>query len=202
MVFNNKFILASTSKSRYFILKNIGLSFSRYAPLCDENKLKKELLIKKTTPKKISLELARSKAFSISKQIKNKAIVGSDTVIFINNKILNKAKNLKEAKNKIKLMAGNKHSIYSTASVFYNKKEVWNKTQKTTVKIRKLTNKEIDIYLSNTGTKILNSVGCYQIEMGGANIIENIKGDYFNVMGFPLFPFLNFLKKFNIKKLK
>ena len=201
MVFNNKFILASTSKSRYFILKNTGLSFSRYAPLCDENKLKKELLIKKTTPKKISLELARSKAFSISKKIKNKAIVGSDTVIFINNKILNKAKNLKEAKNKIKLMAGNKHSIYSTASVFYNKKEVWNKTQKTTVKIRKLTNKEIDIYLSNTGTKILNSVGCYQIEMGGANIIENIKGDYFNVMGFPLFPFLNFLKRFNIKKL-
>ncbi len=201
MVFNNKFILASTSKSRYFILKNTGLSFSRYAPLCDENKLKKELLIKKTTPKKISLELARSKAFSISKKIKNKAIVGSDTVIFINNKILNKAKNLKEAKNKIKLMAGNKHSIYSTASVFYNKKEVWNKTQKTTVKIRKLTNKEIDIYLSNTGTKILSSVGCYQIEMGGANIIENIKGDYFNVMGFPLFPFLNFLKRFNIKKL-
>ena len=201
MIFNTEFVLASTSKSRYFILKNTGLSFSKHAPLCDENKLKKELLIKKTTPKKISLELARSKAFSISKKIKNKAIVGSDTVIFINNKILNKAKNLKEAKNKIKLMAGNKHSIYSTASVFYNKKEVWNKTQKTTVKIRKLTNKEIDIYLSNTGTKILSSVGCYQIEMGGANIIENIKGDYFNVMGFPLFPFLNFLKRFNIKKL-
>ena len=200
MIFNNKFVLASTSKSRYFILKNTGLSFSRYAPLCDETKLKKELLIKKTTPKKISLELARLKAFSISKKIKNKAIVGSDTVIFLNKKILNKAKNLKEAKNKIKLMAGKKHFIYSSASVFYNKREVWNKTQKTTVKIRHLTEKEIDIYLSITGTKILSSVGCYQIEMGGANIIENIKGDYFNVMGFPLFPFLNFLKKTNIKK--
>ena len=200
MVFNNKFILASTSKSRYFILKNTGLSFSRYAPLCDENKLKKELLIKKTTPKKISLELARSKAFSISKKIKNKIIVGSDTVIFINKKILNKAKNLREAKNKIRLMAGKKHSIYSSASVFYNKKEVWNKTQKTTVKIRKLTEKEINIYLTITGKKILSSVGCYQIEAGGANIIENIRGDYFNVMGFPLFPFLKFLKKTNIKK--
>ena len=201
MIFNNKFVLASTSKSRYSILKNTGLSFLRHAPLCDESKLKKELLIKKTTPKKISLELARLKAFSISKKIKNKTIVGSDTVIFLNKKILNKAKNLREAKNKIKLMAGKKHSIYSSASVFYNKKEIWNKTQKTTVKIRKLTDKEINIYLSNTGNKILNSVGCYQIEMGGANIIENIKGDYFNVMGFPLFPFLNFLKRFNIKKL-
>ena len=200
MIFNTDFVLASTSKSRYFILKNAGLSFSKHAPLCDENKLKKELLIKKNTPKKISLELARLKALSVSKKKKNKIIVGSDTVIFINKKILNKAKNIKEAKNKIKLMSGKKHSIYSSASVFYNKKEIWNKTQKTTVKIRKLTEKEINIYLSTAGKKILSSVGCYQIEMGGANIIENIKGDYFNVMGFPLFPFLNFLKKANIKK--
>ena len=199
MIFNIDFVLASTSKSRYFILKNTGLSFSKQAPLCDENKIKKELLIKKNTPKKISLELARLKAFSVSKKIENKIIVGSDTVIFINKKILNKARNLREAKDKIKLMSGKKHSIYSSASVFYNRREVWNKTQKTTVKIRKLTEKEINMYLSTTGNKILSSVGCYQIEMGGANIIENIKGDYFNVMGFPLFPFLNFLKKTNIK---
>tara|TARA_Y100001970_G_scaffold173062_1_gene211514 strand:+ start:536 stop:1138 length:603 start_codon:yes stop_codon:yes gene_type:complete len=199
MVFNTQFVLASTSKSRYFLLKNAGLSFSKHAPLCDENKLKKKLLINKNTPKKISLALARLKALSVSKKIKNKIIVGSDTVIYINKKILNKAKNLREAKDKIKLMAGKKHSIHSSASVFYNKKEIWNKTQKTTVKIRKLTEKEIDIYLSMTGNKILNSVGCYQIEMGGVNIIENIKGDYFNVMGFPLFPFLNFLKKTSIK---
>ena len=199
MIFNTKFVLASTSKSRYFILKNTGLSFYKRAPLCDENKLKKELLIKKNTPKKISLELARSKALSVSKKIKNKLIVGSDTDIFINKKILNKAKNLREAKNKIKFMAGKKHSIYSSASVFYNKKEIWNTTQKTTVKLRKLTNNEINMYLSNTGKKILSSVGCYQIEMGGANIIEGIKGDYFNVMGFPLFPFLNFLKRINIE---
>ena len=200
MIFNTEFVLASTSKSRYFILKNTGLSFSKHAPLCDENKLKKKLLIKNTSPKKTSLELARLKALSVSKIMKNKIVVGSDTVIFINKKILNKAKNLREAKNKIRLMAGKKHSIYSSASVFYNKKEVWNKTQKTTVKIRKLTEKEINIYLKITGKKILSSVGCYQIEAGGANIIENIRGDYFNVMGFPLFPFLKFLKKTNIKK--
>ena len=122
MIFNTKFVLASTSKSRYFILKNTGLLFSKHEPLCNESKTKKELLMKKTTPKQVSLELARLKAFSVSKKIENKIIVGSDTVIFINKKILNKAKNLKEAKNKIKLMAGKKHSIYSSASVFYKKK--------------------------------------------------------------------------------
>ena len=76
---------------------------------------------------------------------------------------------------------------------FTKKKEIWNKTQKTTVKIRKLTEKEINIYLSRAGNKILNSVGCYQIELGGANIIESIRGDYFNVMGCEKINF--FLKK-------
>ena len=51
MLFKTKFVLASASKSRYFILKNSGLSFYKHAPLCDENTLKKSLLEKKTTPK-------------------------------------------------------------------------------------------------------------------------------------------------------
>ena len=66
--------------------------------------------------------------------------------------------------------------------------------------IRKLTKREIDSYLKLCGKNILHSVGCYQIEKEGANIVESINGDLFNVMGFPLFPFLLFLKKFNIKK--
>ena len=58
----------------------------------------------------------------------------------------------------------------------------------------------INNYLKKTNKNILSTVGCFQIEKDGPNIIENIKGDFFNVMGFPLFPFLLFLKKFKIKK--
>ena len=63
-----------------------------------------------------------------------------------------------------------------------------------------VSSKEIDDYLIKSGKQILDCVGCYQIEKAGPNIIENIKGDFFNVMGFPLFSFLLFLIKFNIKK--
>ena len=48
--------------------------------------------------------------------------------------------------------------------------------------------------IKKAGNKILSSVGCYLIEKEGPRIIESIKGDFFNVMGFPLFPFLLFLK--------
>ncbi len=197
---NNKFILASSSKSRYKILKSCGLLFVTQKPKCNEDKIKKKLISEKKTAKKISLELARLKAKSISKKNKKRLVVGSDTIIYYNKKTLNKAKSMLKAKKTIKMLSGNTHYIYSSASAYYNQKEVWNTTEKTLVKIRKLKDKEIDLYLKKSGKKILFSVGCYQIEALGPNIIEKTKGDFFNVMGFPLFPFLNFLKKFNIKK--
>ena len=58
-----------------------------------------------------------------------------------------------------------------------------------------LNQKQIDIYLKKTGKNILSSVGCYQVERLGPQIIKSIKGDFFNVLGFPLFPFLIFLSK-------
>ena len=199
MFFNNDFILASTSKSRYTILKNTGLNFSKKKPLCNEAILQEKMIKKKQHPKLISLQLARLKSKSIN-NIKNKLIVGSDTVIFLDNKIIKKAKNIYWAKEKIKRLSGKNHEVYSSVSVFFNNKEVWKTTKKTTIKIRKLSDEEIDKYLCMTGKQILGSVGCYQVEALGPYIIENIKGDFFNVMGFPLFPFLKFLKRFNIKK--
>ena len=115
-------------------------------------------------------------------------------------KIIDKASNTKEAKNKLRKLSGKTHTIYSSAAAYFNNKLVWHNTQKTLVKIRRLSEKEIDKYLKDSGKNILSSVGCYQVEKNGPNIIEYIRGDFFNVMGFPLFPFLLFLKKFNIKK--
>ena len=200
MFFNKKFILASNSKSRFFILKNNKLNFRRISPTCDEEKIKKKIIKEKFSPKKISLYLAINKAASVSKKHYNSLVIGSDTTIDLNNKIIEKARNIKEAKKKLNKLSGGKHSIYSSAAAYYKNKLVWTTTQKTTVKVRSLKIKEINEYLKKTDKSILLSVGCFQIEKEGPNIIENIKGDFFNVMGFPLFPFLKFLKTFNIKK--
>ena len=64
--------------------------------------------------------------------------------------------------------------------------------------LKKLTDKQIDEYLKKTGKQVLLSVGCYQAEKLGPQIIKSIKGDFFNVLGFPLFPFLSFMS--NSKK--
>lgn len=200
MFSKTKFILASSSSSRFNILKKNKLSFVALKPICNEGIIKKKLIKKKEKISKICLTLARLKAKSISLLYKESLVVGSDTIIDFMGTPLSKAKNLKEAKLKILQMSGKSYNIHSSVSVFYKNKEVWDSSQTTIVKFRSLTEEDVDVYLSSCGKKILSSVGCFQLEEMGPNIIENIKGDFFNVLGFPLFPFLNFIKKYKAEK--
>ena len=195
MVLRKKFILASNSASRFSLLKNAGLNFIRTPPLCNEEKIKISFLKNKTNKKNLAKHLAKAKALSVSRKKPNKIVIGSDTVIIFQKKIINKAKNLKEAKNKLKKLSGKKHLIISCVSVCYKGKQIWSKKQQTTVRLKKLSDKQIDRYLKKTSKEILSSVGCYQAEKLGPQIIESIKGDFFNVLGFPLFPFLSFMSR-------
>ena len=195
MLLDKKFILASNSASRKMLLKNAGLNFLIKKPLCDEDYIKDKLLKKNINKKNLPKLLAEAKALSISKKNTKHLVVGSDTIILFNNKIINKVKTIDEAKKKLKELSGKKHQIISGASVCFNNKQIWSHQQTSTIHMNTLNQKQIDTYLKKTGKNILSSVGCYQVERLGPQIIKSIKGDFFNVLGFPLFPFLIFLSK-------
>ena len=195
MLLNKQFILASNSASRKMLLKNAGLSFFTEKPLCDEDYIKDQLLKKNINKKKLPKLLAEAKALSVSKKNTKHLVVGSDTIILFNNKIINKAKTIREAKKKLQKLSGKKHQIISSASVCLNNKQIWSHQQTSTIHMNTLNQKQIDTYLKKTGKNILSSVGCYKVERLGPQIIKSIKGDFFNVLGFPLFPFLIFLSK-------
>ncbi len=195
MLLNIKFILASNSASRKLLLKNAGLSFFIEKPLCDEDIIKGQLLKTKINKKHVPKLLAKAKALSVSKKNTKQLVVGSDTIILLNNKIINKARTIDEAKKKLQKLSGKKHQIISGASVCLNNKQIWSYQQTSTIHMNKLNQTQIDIYLKKTGKNILSSVGCYQVEKFGPQIIKSINGDFFNVLGFPLFPFLTFLSK-------
>ena len=186
------FLLASKSSSRYRLLKNAGLTFHTATPNCDEGLIKAQLLKSKISIKNYAKHLAREKAMSISNKTNN-LVVGSDTIIIFQNTLVNKVKNLSEAKRKLKKLSGKKHKIISAVSVCQKDKQIWCSKQESTITLKKLNNDQIDEYLKAAGKQILSSVGCYQAEKLGPQIIKSIKGDFFNVLGFPLFPFLSFL---------
>ena len=195
MFLDKKFILASNSASRKMLLKNAGLSFFTKKPLCDENHIKNQLLKKNINIKNLPKLLAKAKALSVSKINTKHLVVGSDTIILFNNKLINKAKTIAEAKKKLLKLSGEKHQIISGASVCFNNKQIWSYQQTSTIHMNTLSQKQINTYLKKTGKSILSSVGCYQVEKLGPQIIKSINGDFFNVLGFPLFPFLTFLAK-------
>ena len=186
------FLLASQSSSRYRLLKNAGLTFQTATPNCDEDSIKAQLLKSKISIKNFAKHLAREKAMSVSNKT-NSLVVGSDTIIIFQNTLVNKVKNLSQAKTKLKKLSGKKHKIISAVSVCHKEKQIWSAQQESTITLRKLNTEQIDHYLKKTGKEILSSVGCYQAEKLGPQIIKSIKGDFFNVLGFPLFPFLSFL---------
>ena len=192
MTLRKNFLLASNSSSRYRLLKGAGLKFQTTRPQCDEELIKQKLLSLKVNIKSLPKYLAKEKALSVSKKT-NSLVVGSDTVIIFQNKIISKAKNLKEAKRKLKKLSGKKHKIISAVSVCQKEKQIWSSKQESTITLKKLNNEQIDEYLKTAGKQILSSVGCYQAEKIGPQIIKSIRGDFFNVLGFPLFPFLSFL---------
>ena len=195
MFLEKKFILASNSASRKTLLKNAGLSFFTKKPLCDEDYIKDQLLKKNINTKKLPKLLAEAKALSVSKTNTKHLVVGSDTIILFNNKLINKAKTIEEAKKKLQKLSGKKHQIISSASICFNNKQIWSCQQTSTIHMNTLNQKQINTYLKKTGKNILSSVGCYQVEKLGPQIIKSINGDFFNVLGFPLFPFLAFLSK-------
>jgi septum formation protein len=195
MLLNKQFILASNSTSRKNLLKNAGLNFLIEKPLCDEEYIKRQLLKKIINRKKLPKLLAKAKALSVSEKNTKYLVVGSDTIIFLNNKIINKAQTIEEAEKKLLKLSGKKHQIVSGVSVCFNNKQIWSYQQTSTIHMSTLNQKQINTYLKQTGKDILSSVGCYQVEKLGPQIIRSIKGDFFNVLGFPLFPFLAFLSK-------
>ncbi len=194
ILMHQKFILASSSKSRYKILKNAGLNFKQIKPNCNEENIKKNIT-RKLKPETFAKKLSYEKARSLSRQKKhlNKIVLGCDTIIYHNRRILDKVNTIEKAKKKVRSLSGKTHLIISGLTICINGYKVWQNHETTYVKIRKLNNNEINAYFKKTGKQILSSVGCYQVESLGPNIIENIKGDYFNVMGLPLFNLLDYL---------
>ncbi len=179
-----RIILASSSPRRREILNLIGLkSFEVYPPRVKEIVPKTPFDVKTNALKKAKWVYKRLKPF----KTKELLVIASDTAVFVNGQFLGKPKNAKEAKKFLKYLSNRWHTVYTALAVIYRKPlKVSRKLtlSKTEVKFKPLTEKEIDWYIS-TGEP-LDKAGAYGIQGYGAIFIEELRGDYFTVMGLPV----------------
>lgn len=184
-------VLASSSPRRKELLEKTGLKF-KIIPSSLNEKIEQNL-----TPAKLVKSLSLQKAKDVAKKEKNAIIIAADTMVFLGDEIIGKPKDKTHAKQILKRLSGKSHFIITGFTIINSLDNMTIiKSVKTTVYMKKMTDKEIDDYIKTE--EPLDKAGAYGIQGLGGKFIEKIKGDYFNVVGLPLPALLKSLKKFCI----
>ena len=191
----NQIILASRSGVRKEILDQNGIMCEVVAANIDEDQVKESLLKEKATPEIISKNLAELKANKISKKKPDKLVLGADSVIDLNGKLISKPVNRDEAFDILKKLNGQKHQLISSVCISKNGSMVWNFTDAATLTMKQLNSNEIKSYLAKIKDKELYAYGVYQIEADGKSLFSNIEGDEDTIMGLPVKQIKEYLGK-------
>lgn len=169
-------ILASQSPRRVLLLQQIGLKFRQIYSNVEE--VENEM-----SPEDFVVHYSLKKAEKVFKTNPNSFVIGVDTIILIDNKIIGKPKNRKDAKKFLQILSGNFHTVLSGVSILYKEKNVSN-IEKTKVYFNQISANDIGEYLKTN--EPMDKAGAYGIQGFGSQFIQKIEGCYFNVMGFPI----------------
>ena len=181
-----KIILASKSEVRKKILLENGIICNVEPSQVDEDIIKETLLKEGATPEIISKNLAELKANKVSNKIPEELVLGADSVIDLNGRLISKPKNRTEAMNILTSLNGKSHFLISSVCISLDGKMIWNYTEKAEMRMKNFSKKELQIYLSKISDKNLYSYNVYQIEGEGKKLFSEIKGDVDTIMGLPI----------------
>ncbi len=179
-------ILASKSKVRKEILDKNNIDCKVESSNVDEDFIKNGLLSKGASPEIISKNLAELKANKVSKKKNGEMVVGADSVIDLEGELISKPTNRDEAMNILKKLNGKKHHLISSVCISKNGSMVWNYTDKASLTMKKMSNKELKEYLSKIKDEDLYAYNVYQIEGEGRDLFSRIEGDENTIMGLPV----------------
>lgn len=188
------FILASASPARRKLLENAGLDFSVDPASIDERAAEKPLAEAGTAPDDIAVALAMVKAEQVSHRHPGRPVVGADQTLDLDGTRLNKPEDMEAARRQLLAMRGRTHRLHAGLAVARDGDILWTHVETASLTMRDLDPAEIGRYLAEVGDTALASVGAYQIEGRGVRLFKRIEGDFFAILGFPLLPFLAFLR--------
>ena len=191
-----KIILASKSGVRKQILDKHDIDNEVIVSNVDEDEIKESLLAEGANPLTISKNLAEIKSIKVSNKQPNRLVLGADSVIALNEELINKPNSREEAFEILKRLNNSKHYLISSVCISKNGAMIWNHTESSELKMKNLTNEELLLYLSKIETKTLLAYGVYQIEAEGLELFEYVKGDMDSIMGLPVKEIKSYIEQF------
>ena len=183
-------ILGSESPRRKEILQYFSIPFTQHASNFNE-----ESILYEGKPAKYVETLALKKAEALHALHKENPILTADTAVFCNGKLYNKPKDRNEAVSFLSELSSQTHSVFTGVAIAYQGyTQVL--SEETKITFHDLSFDEINKYLDQI--KFLDKAGSYAIQQGGGLLVKKLEGCYYNVMGLPLTPLRELLKKVDI----
>tara|TARA_B100001248_G_C27393528_1_gene463917 strand:- start:2880 stop:3467 length:588 start_codon:yes stop_codon:yes gene_type:complete len=191
-----KIILASKSGVRKKILDKHKIDCEVIVSNVDEDEIKNSLLDEGANPLLISKNLAEIKSIKVSSKYPDRLVLGADSVISLDNELINKPRTRDEALEILKKLNNSKHFLISSVCISKNGSMVWNHSDSSELKMKNFTEKKLKDYLDKINTETLLAYGVYQIESNGLELFEYIKGDQNSIMGLPIKDIIKYIKEY------
>lgn len=185
--------LASGSASRRALLSNAGVDADSVKPNVDEEAAKAVYRAKGMSVRDQAMALAELKAVKVS-AAREGLVIGGDQMLALGNTAFDKPADLDGARNHLRALSGKVHTLETAIIVCEGGKPVWRYLARPRLTMRNLTEEFIESYVEDIGAPLLSTVGAYQLEGKGAQLFNQIEGDYFSILGLPLLPLLDYLR--------
>lgn len=189
-----KIILASKSEVRKRILERNSFNCFVVPSNVDEDQVKDSLLAAGANPMLVSKNLAELKSIKVSSKYPDQMVLGADSVISLNNKLINKPRSRKEALDILNKLNGSIHFLITSVCISKNGAMIWNFTDQSELKMKKLSSNNLVSYLEKIKTETLLAYGVYQIEAGGLELFDSVKGDRDSIMGLPIKQIIDYIR--------
>jgi septum formation protein len=190
-----KIILASKSGIRKKILKENKVDCIVVPSNVNEDQVKDSLLTEGANPMLISKNLAELKSIKVSHKFPDQLVLGADSVVSLNNELINKPNTREEALEILKKLNGSTHYLITSVCISKNGAMIWNFTDQSELEMKKHSDEQLTDYLKKIKTDVLLAYGVYQIEAGGLDLFKNIKGDMSSIMGLPIKQVIDYIKQ-------
>ena len=188
-------ILASNSAARQAMLSGAGVAFAAEGADVDEAAEKTRLLAEGAGPADVAQALAGLKALAVSRARPGAWVLGSDQTLEFQGRLFDKAASAEEAGDRLRMLRGHAHLLHSGVALARDGHLDWTARDSARLHAREVSEDFLTDYLAAEREALTSCVGGYRLEGLGAQLFERVEGDYFTVLGMPLWPVLAALRE-------
>lgn len=190
----NILVLASASAARARLLADAGIAADCDPAAIDESAIKRTCRHEGRTAADCATRLAETKAFAVAARHPDRLVLGADQLLDCDGEWFDKPADMIDARRQLTRLRGRDHTLVTAAAVVRNRDMLWRGLAEPHVTMRLFSDAFLDHYLAAMGERVLRTVGGYELEGLGVQLIAKIAGDYFAVLGLPLLPLMDFLR--------